>query len=245
MEEEGHSSIILGRPFLTTARAIIDVEKGEMTLRVHDEKMIINGFKAMQYPLEKEKHMRVKMIEEVKEELLEDNNQEEQEEEIEVEQAIIKKVAEVSFEGKTEERPKQELKPLPPHLKYAFLGEEETLPVIINSSLTMEDETKLIEVLKVHRTALGWMIDDIKERTAAKVLQSGFYLPTIFKDAKEFVHQYNECQRAGGLTKRNEMPQNFILEVEPFDLWGIDFMGPFPPSYSFKYILVGVEYVSK
>ncbi|XP_057747392.1 uncharacterized protein LOC130966596 [Arachis stenosperma] len=47
MKEEGHSSIILGWPFLATARAIIDVEKREMTLRVHDEKMIINVFKDM------------------------------------------------------------------------------------------------------------------------------------------------------------------------------------------------------
>ncbi|XP_016195510.1 uncharacterized protein LOC107636522 [Arachis ipaensis] len=37
MEEEGHNSIILGRPFLAIARAIIDVEKGEMILKVHDE----------------------------------------------------------------------------------------------------------------------------------------------------------------------------------------------------------------
>nr|XP_025661560.1 probable serine/threonine-protein kinase DDB_G0291664 [Arachis hypogaea] len=59
MEEEGHNSIILGRPFLATSRAIIDVEKGEMTLRVHDEKIIINVFKAMRYPPEKEEHMRV------------------------------------------------------------------------------------------------------------------------------------------------------------------------------------------
>nr|XP_025661307.1 uncharacterized protein LOC112756916 [Arachis hypogaea] len=66
MEEEGHNSIILGRLFLAAARAIIDVEKGEITLRVHDEKMIINVFKAMQYPPEKEKHMRVEMVEEVK-----------------------------------------------------------------------------------------------------------------------------------------------------------------------------------
>ncbi|XP_015965593.1 uncharacterized protein LOC107489353 [Arachis duranensis] len=81
MEEEGHNSIILGRPFLAITRAIINVEKGEMTLRVHDEKMIINAFKAMQYPLEKEKHMRVEMIEKLEEELLEANCQEEQEEE--------------------------------------------------------------------------------------------------------------------------------------------------------------------
>ncbi|XP_016178215.1 uncharacterized protein K02A2.6-like [Arachis ipaensis] len=79
----------------------------------------------------------------------------------------------------------------------------------------------------------------------AKVLQSGFYWPSIFKDAREFVQQCNECQRTGGLTKKNEMPQNFILEVELFHLWSIDFMGPFSPSYSFRYILVVVEFVPK
>ncbi|XP_057719446.1 uncharacterized protein LOC130933854 [Arachis stenosperma] len=47
-EEEGSDSIILGRPFLHTARAIIDVEKGEMIFRVHNEQMIINVFKSMQ-----------------------------------------------------------------------------------------------------------------------------------------------------------------------------------------------------
>nr|XP_025670465.1 uncharacterized protein LOC112770298 [Arachis hypogaea] len=53
MEEEGHNSIILGMPFLAIARGIIDVEKGEMTLRVHDEKMIINVFKPCNTPLRK------------------------------------------------------------------------------------------------------------------------------------------------------------------------------------------------
>ncbi|XP_016168688.1 uncharacterized protein LOC107611252 [Arachis ipaensis] len=47
MDEEGNNSIILGRPFLGTARAIIDVEKGEMVLRVHEGQMVINVFKAM------------------------------------------------------------------------------------------------------------------------------------------------------------------------------------------------------
>ena len=41
------------------------------------------------------------------------------------------------------------------------------------------------------------------------------------------------------------MPRQNILEVELFDVWGIDFMGPFPPSYGLKYILVAVDYVSK
>ena len=41
------------------------------------------------------------------------------------------------------------------------------------------------------------------------------------------------------------MPLNYILEVEIFDVWGIDFMGPFPSSRGNKYILVAVDYVSK
>ena len=41
------------------------------------------------------------------------------------------------------------------------------------------------------------------------------------------------------------MPLNPILEIEIFDCWGIDFMGPFPSSFGFVYILVAVDYVSK
>lgn len=41
------------------------------------------------------------------------------------------------------------------------------------------------------------------------------------------------------------MPLQNILEVEVFDVWGIDFMGPFPPSMANKYILVAVDYISK
>ena len=41
------------------------------------------------------------------------------------------------------------------------------------------------------------------------------------------------------------MPLNPILEIEIFDYWGIDFMGPFPSFFGFVYILVTVDYVSK
>ncbi|CAM8920122.1 unnamed protein product [Rhodiola kirilowii] len=41
------------------------------------------------------------------------------------------------------------------------------------------------------------------------------------------------------------MPQQGILEVEIFDVWGIDYVGPFPPSFGNQYILVAVDYVSK
>ncbi|CAN6579840.1 unnamed protein product [Malus baccata var. baccata] len=58
--------------------------------------------------------------------------------------------------------PKLELKPIPEHLKYAFLGEDETLPVIISSQLSTEEGEKLIRVLKDHKTAIAWSIADIK-----------------------------------------------------------------------------------
>lgn len=81
--------------------------------------------------------------------------------------------------------------------------------------------------------------------TARKVLDAGFYWPTIFKDAYSMVKSCDACQRTGTITKRNEMQQRSILVCEIFDIWGIDFMGPFPSSFGNKYILVAVDYVSK
>ena len=79
----------------------------------------------------------------------------------------------------------------------------------------------------------------------AKVLQSGFYWPTLFKDSYNFCKTCERCQKLGGITRRNMMPLNPILIIEVFDCWGIDFMGPFPPSFGNLYILVAVDYVSK
>ncbi|KAJ9547044.1 hypothetical protein OSB04_019587 [Centaurea solstitialis] len=81
--------------------------------------------------------------------------------------------------------------------------------------------------------------------TARKVLESGFYWPTIFKDAHTLIKSCDACQRAGNITKKYEMPQQSISVSEVFDVWGIDFMGPFPDSKGNKYILVAVDYVSK
>jgi hypothetical protein len=82
-------------------------------------------------------------------------------------------------------------------------------------------------------------------RTARKVLQSGYYWPTIFRDAHDYVRRCDQCQRQGVISKHHEMPMSTILEVELFDVWGIDFMGPFVNSFGMKYILVAVDYVSK
>ncbi|GKB49636.1 reverse transcriptase domain-containing protein [Tanacetum coccineum] len=51
--------------------------------------------------------------------------------------------------------------------------------------------------------------------------------------------------RQGKISQRDEMPQNAIQVYEIFDVWGIDFMGPFPSSRGNKYILVAVDYLSK
>nr|GFA10127.1 reverse transcriptase domain-containing protein [Tanacetum cinerariifolium] len=67
--------------------------------------------------------------------------------------------------------------------------------------------------------------------TAKKIFDSGFFWPTIYKDAHEFVKNYDSCQRQGKISQR--------------DVRGIDFMCPFPSSRGNKYILVAVDYLSK
>ena len=79
-----------------------------------------------------------------------------------------------------------------------------------------------------------------------KVLDCGFYWPTIFKDAWKICSTCEQCQRAGSaLTWRQQMPQQHMLFCEVFDVWGIDFMGSFPVSFGYVYILLVVDYVSK
>ena len=61
-----------------------------------------------------------------------------------------------------QELPKLELRQLPGHLKYAFLREQETLPIIISVELSHEQEKQLIEILRKHKKAIGWTIADIQ-----------------------------------------------------------------------------------
>ncbi|XP_075475230.1 uncharacterized protein LOC142505978 [Primulina tabacum] len=67
----------------------------------------------------------------------------------------------------------------------------------------------------------------------------------LLEDARLYVLNCDRCQRTGNISNRHEMPLNNIIECEIFDVWGIDFMGPFPASFAKKFILVAVEYVSK
>ena len=60
-----------------------------------------------------------------------------------------------------EESPKLELKALPPHLRYEFLGNGDTLSVIIASDLNEQQVESLVKVLKRFKRAIGWTIADI------------------------------------------------------------------------------------
>ncbi|XP_070029294.1 uncharacterized protein [Nicotiana sylvestris] len=65
------------------------------------------------------------------------------------------------------------------------------------------------------------------------------------EDASDLVKICDECQCAGGVSKKNEIPLTTILEIDIFDVWGIEFMVPFVSSCENTYILVVVDYVSK
>jgi hypothetical protein len=73
-------------------------------------------------------------------------------------------------------------------------------------------------------------------RTAAKVLQSSFYWPALFKDANELFKNCDVCQCMSNISKRHAMTMNYNLIIEPFDVWGMDLMGPFPPSNGCSHI---------
>jgi len=82
-------------------------------------------------------------------------------------------------------------------------------------------------------------------RTHAKIWQCGFFWPTMYEDTKEFIWRCGPCQRHGNINSRDAIPFISNLQIELFDVWGIDYMGPFPPLKKYEYILVAVDYVSK
>ncbi|XP_076890571.1 uncharacterized protein LOC143541707 [Bidens hawaiensis] len=105
-------------------------------------------------------------------------------------------------------------------------------------------ESEVQEILAhAHSSACGGHFSGRK--MGYRVLTCGFYWPTIFKDASEYARHCVNCQRMGGISKRDEMPWQPMLVVDIFDVWSIDFMDPFPNSCWYLYILVAVDYVSK
>jgi transposase InsO family protein len=78
------------------------------------------------------------------------------------------------------------------------------------------------------------------------VLHSGYYWPSIFKDAAKYVRSCDSCQRIGRPTSADEIPLRAQVMIEPFEKWALDFVGPISPmSRKKNYILVCTDYVTK
>nr|GEZ62538.1 reverse transcriptase domain-containing protein [Tanacetum cinerariifolium] len=82
-----------------------------------------------------------------------------------------------------DEPPEVELKELPPHLEYAFLGENNKWPVIISKDLSVNEKSALLEVLKSRKKATTWRLTDIKgidpEFCSHKILLEEDYTPKV------------------------------------------------------------------
>jgi len=187
------SLVILGRPFLATADAVIRCRNGVMTLSFGNRTVKLNAFHTgSQLPI-MDDHEEVNMIDMSISHTFEESCYEDPlekclahfgmnfdiDESIEEVNALLDYVPIMNtnlWKPKVEpfpmstsvpvllisEPPKLELKPLPNMLKYAFLGDSQTLPVIISSHLDAYQEVKLLDILSEYKEALGWIIVDVK-----------------------------------------------------------------------------------
>ncbi|XP_040934440.1 uncharacterized protein [Gossypium hirsutum] len=115
------------------------------------------------------------------------------------------------------------------------------LPILVDDT-PLKDNFQMKTCFQQRQCILGHFGP---KRTADKILECGLFWPNIFRDAFYFCKACEKCQRVGNLSRRNEMPLTPIHICEIFDVWGIDFMGPFVSSFGNFYILLAVDYVSK
>ena len=186
MQEDKEVPIILGRPFLATGRAMIDMQKGELRLRVQEEEVTFNVFNAIKHPCDADSCFRVDMLEAIvssqlvpseplETSLTHDNPSSCEDETFEEYVKWMdsfglnrRKYFEslVASPGRLtpsiEKPPIVEEKKLSNHLRYAYLREESTLLVIISSSISNMEEEKLLKILKEHQETIGWSLADIK-----------------------------------------------------------------------------------
>ncbi|CAN6707376.1 unnamed protein product [Malus baccata var. baccata] len=212
MDESDHASslpILLGKPFMKTARTKIDVYNGTLSMEFDGEVVNFNLSDSIKYPSEDHSCFSIDIIDSLAQGYLEDLNDDALEKVItrgmqlktkeaapmlshgtheslhavppseEISEMVAALELLPTHDGKFPNResipistnkllpsiiqaPVLELKPLPSHLKYIFLGENETLPAIISSFLTAQEEEKLVRVLKEFKSALGWTLADIK-----------------------------------------------------------------------------------
>ncbi|XP_070022151.1 uncharacterized protein [Nicotiana sylvestris] len=183
--------IILERSFLAMGRALIYCEAGELKMRLNDEEITFNVQKSIRRPSEFANCSLIDVVDvivETNDEMLtiedplaacmvnlnEVNGEELAEwvlalegrgfwdRTLEFEPLNLENRETPPAKSSIEEPPKLELKPLPAHLRYEFLGSNSTLPVIISSSLLDVQAQQLLQVLKEYKTAIGWTMEILR-----------------------------------------------------------------------------------
>ncbi|KAK1681808.1 hypothetical protein QYE76_042656 [Lolium multiflorum] len=173
--------IIFGRPFLNTCGAIIDCKKEKILTKFAGESYEFNFSKFTKTPYKVDLPSNDFKMEQCASIVLVPNNPLQQHlensesevfrkerdelEEIFLRQPILKHDLPVEDLGTTpppKEDPVFDLKPLPDNLKYAHIDDKKIYPVIISSKLSEIEEERLLEILKKHRGAIGYTLDDLK-----------------------------------------------------------------------------------
>ncbi|KAK1648581.1 hypothetical protein QYE76_066386 [Lolium multiflorum] len=176
-----HCPIIFGRPFLNTCGAIIDCKKEKILTKFAGESYEFNFSKFTKTPYKADLPSDDFKMEQCASIVLVPNNPLQQHlenseseafrkerdelEEIFLRQPILKHDLPVEDLGTTpppKEDPVFDLKPLPDNLKYAHIDDKKIYPVIISSKLSEIEEERLLEILKKHRGAIGYTLDDLK-----------------------------------------------------------------------------------
>ncbi|GJY11056.1 hypothetical protein Tco_0379241 [Tanacetum coccineum] len=140
MPEDSRILIILGRPFLATTRAMIDVFNKKIMLRVRDDEVIFDMDQSMKKPPSED------------DEWEQQNNGPDN---IRSEHLYSASASEID-----EKKPK--LKSLPSHLEYAYLNGDESFLVIISSKLSEKEKKLLLQVLENYKRAMAWKMSNIK-----------------------------------------------------------------------------------
>ncbi|KAG9453456.1 hypothetical protein H6P81_006360 [Aristolochia fimbriata] len=200
MEVDWELPLILGRPFLATAAALIDVKQGKLTLRLNDEEIVFDIKQAIKSPSnscddtcyfidvidECAKHVQQEvMMKDSLERCLAQSCTKEDDDPLmqqEVEQLEAEGNKDKDEVAEIKDPSKPELKPLPSSLKYVYL-KNYSKPVTISSCLNAREEKLLIEVLSKHKKAIGWTISNIKGINPTtcmhKILMEDSFKPTI------------------------------------------------------------------
>nr|GEY05001.1 DNA-directed DNA polymerase [Tanacetum cinerariifolium] len=178
--------LILGRSFLKTRRALIDIYKGELTLPCEEYSQEVLGFSVSGNPtpsmepiVSNSSPTLTPFMDKgdilILEEFLNDDPSSPP-----LPPQELKVVEPTNEKSSIDEPPVVKLQDLPPHLEYAFLEGDDKFPIIIAKDLKDEEKTALIKVLKSHKQALAWInlkIHEVIKKEVLKLLDAGLIYP--------------------------------------------------------------------